>query len=393
MDEGDIFKANLFRRSLAELYYLGFIEEISPDVKPDISDKSKVDVVINLKDERRTEVQLSGGYSSVDRFIFSMGLSEHNFFGRGQTLNFSASMGAIRQIFQISFTEPWLMDTPTYFSTSIFNTQTDYEDFTRGSLGASLTGGRNLAKRTFLRMRYQYEVVKISDISKDISQKYQEDPKSLTDEERAIIEAEGRSRTSGITLFLINDTRDNPRDPSRGRRLDLVSEYAGGILQGDNNFYKYSFDAAFFIPLVRNIVFGAHGRIAYADSWGRYTLPVFERYHLGGENSIRGTGWDSFGPRDRKGKTIGGNKLLQFNTELIFPLAGPLKGVLFFDAGDVYPPEERYDIMTVRKTVGAEIRFYIPSFWVPIRFIWGYNLDAYDFESRSDFQFGIGTIF
>src|SRR5260221_14602620 len=63
-------------------------------------------------------------------------------------------------------------------------------------------------------------------------------------------------------------------------------------------------------------------------------LPIFEKLFLGGEYSIRGYDIRSVGPRDlASGLVIGGNKSLLFNAEYLISIGGPVRLVLFYDAG------------------------------------------------------------
>ena len=65
-------------------------------------------------------------------------------------------------------------------------------------------------------------------------------------------------------------------------------------------------------------------------------LPIFERLFLGGEYSIRGFDIRSIGPRDPVTQLVlGGNKSLLFNAEYLITIAGPVRLVLFYDAGQV----------------------------------------------------------
>ena len=65
-------------------------------------------------------------------------------------------------------------------------------------------------------------------------------------------------------------------------------------------------------------------------------LPIFEKLYLGGEYSIRGFDIRSIGPRDLDHQLVlGGNKSLLFNAEYIIQIAGPVRLVMFYDAGQV----------------------------------------------------------
>ena len=74
---------------------------------------------------------------------------------------------------------------------------------------------------------------------------------------------------------------------------------------------------------------------------GSKELPIFEKLFLGGEYSIRGFDIRTVGPQDpNTGLVLGGNKSLLFNIEELIAIAGPVRLVLFYDAGQVQPGPE-----------------------------------------------------
>ena len=148
-----------------------------------------------------------------------------------------------------------------------------------------------------------------------------------------------------------------------------------------------------YFSLPRKIVFAMKGEFNYADGLGGEELPFYERFRLGGPHSIRGYEDYSVGPQDEFGQNLGGNKSVELAAELQIPIAQPLKLIFFVDAGDAWSKEDTIDLRTLRPSTGFEVRFFMPGFGVPLRFIWGYNLDPYENESRNDFQFTMGTTF
>ena len=65
-------------------------------------------------------------------------------------------------------------------------------------------------------------------------------------------------------------------------------------------------------------------------------VPIFEKLFLGGEYSVRGFDLRTIGPSDlQTGLVLGGNKDLLFNVEQSFSIAGPVRLILFYDAGQV----------------------------------------------------------
>ncbi|MBN1355628.1 outer membrane protein assembly factor BamA [bacterium] len=376
LEEGDVFNTAKIKQSISRIQYLGYIDEVVPEIKP-LSDPTEVDIVVSLNDSKQTEIQVAGGYSGYEGLYGTLGLSEHNLFGRGQEFNFSLTSGKRRKTFSVSFIDEWILDRPYLGSVSIWDTERDYDYSKRRSRGGSLMGGRALKFNLSSRLGYKWEINTVYDVDEDASED--------------VIDVEGDQVTSSLTGILIHETLDNRRDPTRGTKTQLTLEFAGGILGGDNHFYKSELAWSYFHPLPKNFVMALYGEITYANGLEGEELPFYERYFLGGPRTVRGYQEQSIGPWDEYGQNLGGNKSLRLSAELHIPIAAPLKAILFADAGDAYFKDDRYDIRSLRPSIGFEVRFYVPGFWIPLRFIWGYNLDPLEDEDRNDFQFTMGT--
>jgi outer membrane protein insertion porin family len=123
-------------------------------------------------------------------------------------------------------------------------------------------------------------------------------------------------------------------------------------------------------------------------------LPVYEKFTLGGMNTVRGFRYGTISPIDpATGDRIGGEKMMVYNVEFRFPLQKEqgVMGILFFDAGNVFTKDEDYTFSGIRKGAGLGIRWYSPA--GPLRLEWGKNLDPEPGESESVWEFTIGTPF
>lgn len=156
---------------------------------------------------------------------------------------------------------------------------------------------------------------------------------------------------------------------------------------GDTGFTKYGITSAWFFPLPLETVLGTRVRGGYIESHSGEKLPVYERFVLGGINSLRGL--RDVGYKDPvTGDVIGGTTMFNVNVDFIFPLiknAG-MKGVIFYDTGNAW--ESGYHLDDLRQTAGVGIRWYSPI--GPLRLEWGYVLDPKDDESASRWEFTIG---
>ena len=121
--------------------------------------------------------------------------------------------------------------------------------------------------------------------------------------------------------------------------------------------------------LTKKLVFALKGELNIANGMEGDDLPFYERFRLGGPHSIRGYEDYSVGPMDEYGQNLGGNKSLKLSAELQIPIAQPLKLIFFIDAGDSWASEDEINIRTLRPSTGFKVRFFMPGFGVPLRFI------------------------
>ena len=145
--------------------------------------------------------------------------------------------------------------------------------------------------------------------------------------------------------------------------------------------------------MVWKLVFVPHGRAGYVNKLPNWDLPDYEKFYLGGMNSVRGVDRDDLAPQ-QDGEPVGGEKFLQGNFEIKFPLleeAG-IYGILFVDAGSVYRKDESWDFNKLMETAGPEIRWLSPI--GPIRLAYGWVLEPKDGDSSNGgFEFSMASAF
>jgi outer membrane protein insertion porin family len=294
----------------------------------------------------------------------------------------SLKIGGETNSFDVLFREPWLFDRPVSGEARAFKWYREYDEYTKDSLGGHLTVGFPARLDEFTRgtVTYTYEDSYISDVRPNAAQE--------------IKDMEGRSVTSSVTLGLTRNSTDKLWNPTKGSINSASIEYAGGILGGDNYFTKYLGRSAWHFPLFWDTVFSMQGRWGYIDQREGGDLPVYEKFFLGGMNTVRGFEYADISPRDpATGDKIGGEKMMVYNVEFRFPLIKEqgIVGLVFFDAGNVFTAEESYTFKGIRMSVGGGVRWYSPM--GPLRLEWGYNLDPQEDEVQSKWDFTIGTMF
>ncbi|MFP4039455.1 MAG: BamA/TamA family outer membrane protein, partial [Desulfosudaceae bacterium] len=193
---------------------------------------------------------------------------------------------------------------------------------------------------------------------------------------------------------LVYDSRNRAINPSRGFKHDLTTEKAGGIFGGDVEYTKYTAETSWYQPLFWKLIGFVHSEGGYVENNGY--LPDYKRFYLGGMNSLRGFGWHDIAIREEGSiNEKGGNKYVQFNAELHFPLFDEkigLVGLCFYDTGNVYDEGENIDLSRLRESAGFGVRWYSPM--GPIRLERGYILDPREGEDSSGrWEFTMGTAF
>ena len=376
--EGELYSLSGLKKSRENLNILSFFKEVNFSTKKG-SGEDKLDLDIQVEEGPTGMFSVGGGYSSIDRFIGTIQISQNNLFGRGQRLALSGQFGAISQYYNLGFTEPWLFDTRISAGGDLYRTLREYDDYTVKRNGGGVRLGFPLFEEVRGYSSYKYENIDIADIK---------DTASLLIQEQA-----GISTTSSISAALRRDRRDHLFEPSKGSDNSISVEYAGGILGGSNYFTRYGANSSWFTTPFWKTTFMFRGRIGYIQPHAGRPLPLYERYRLGGINSVRGFKAYTIGPKAANGEVIGGDKELLFNLEAVFPLipAIKLKGLVFFDAGNAYDVGEPYKLGDLRTSVGVGFRWISPI--GPLRLEWGYNLNPKDDEQRQGWDFSIGTLF
>lgn len=385
--EGDVFSSARLQQSRRSLEGLNFFEEVRLDTRR-TAEADKVDLMVDVKEKATGAFSLGGGFSSVDGLIGVASISQTNLFGLGKRVLLSGQLGTNADRYAFTYTDPYFLDSPYLTEFKAYRNSTNYKDtvsYNTDTTGATLGVGRTLVERVFGFLSYTYETVDIREVSADAPVLIQRQ--------------KGKTDTSSLGMALTRDTRDSLLEPTAGTRLRLVGNYAGGFLGADNNFVKGSAEAEWYHLLHPRVIAHLRGNILAGDSFGdTASLPLQERYYLGGANTIRGFRNFTVSPADPLGAQVltGGNKAYYLQNELLFPLMEQMRmrGVAFFDFGTTLDERQQFgDLFTSRPRLGAGlgIRFHSPV--GAIRLEWAYNLDPRYGERQQVLHFTAGATF
>ncbi len=377
--EGEVYSLTALKKSRERLNQLTYFKEVNLNTKKGSGD-DKLDLNVQVEEGPTGNFSIGGGYSTTDKLVAMVNISQNNLFGRGQRLSLSGQFGSISQYYNLGFTEPYLLDTRVSTGGDLYRVLREYEDYTIKRSGGAARFGFPLVEELRAYTHYRYEKIDTSNIAPAASQ--------------TIKDQEGLSTTSAVYGALRRDTRDHFFDPNKGSDHVISAEYAGGFLGGSNAFNRYEGNTAWFVTPFWKTTFMARGKMGYIQGREGKPVPLYERYRLGGIYSLRGFDAYSIGPKDPvTGEVIGGTKELLFNFEMIIPLVSEvkIKGLFFFDAGNAWDTGEAYNLSDLRTSAGFGFRWMSPI--GPLRIEWGYNLQPKPGEKRSGWDFAIGTIY
>lgn len=369
-------------RSVRNLYRLDFFEDIKVDTHQG-SAENQMNVSIEVVEKPTGTFTMGAGYSTTDDFFVTGSIAQRNLFGRGQTLQLSGQVGGIADQYNLSFTEPWLFDIPLSGTANIYRFTREYDTYDRKSTGGGLSFSYPIADFTRLSLGYRYDTTDLSAITP-----------AASDNIKALA---GENVTSSITTAITYDSRDRLFNTTTGQDHRISYTYAG--IGGDIGFNKVVGELGWYIPVYKGLVSFIRGRSGFVYEKDGFILPDYEKFYLGGLNTIRGFDFQGISIKSTNELGIvtqeGGESFVQFNFELTYPLFEEvgIVGVLFYDTGNVYPGHS-IDLGDLRHAAGYGIRWYSPL--GPIRIEAGHILDprSEDGEdSSANWAFSIGGVF
>lgn len=377
--EGDPFSEAKLKQSIENLRHLNCLKDAAIVPAPD-NPPGVMNLQVRVKEKAPVTLLASGGYSSDDGAFGSAQIVLPDLFGDGQYLGLRAYLAQKARQYMLSYTAPWLFGSSAGGGFDVYDWRRQYTDFTADVVGFRLRSRISFGRWSTLDCYYALEDAKVTDVAAGASP-------ILTDQE-------GRQIKSSISLVVTRDTIDNVLLPTRGSRNSLSVEYASPYLGSDSDFVKVDAESGWYLPLWWKLVGswrGEAGWIVQPDD--NRPAPLYERFFLGGMNSLRAFDWASVGPKDAAGNVVGGVKYAFTDVALLFPLLQrfKLRGMVFFDAGNAFSTDQSIDVDKFKTDAGVGVVWNSP--FGPFQIDWARNLDRENGEPSSKWQFSVGALF
>jgi outer membrane protein insertion porin family len=426
--EENVFNTEMLKYSIKRLNQLGFFKPLEGgkdvNVEKTPGQTNKVDVKLKLEEQNRNQLTFGAGVSEFEGVFGQLSFQTSNFLGRGESLTVSLQSGSRAQTYSVGFTEPFMFDRNITLGAQIFKTDVRYiGQYTQKSAGGVLTLGFPLG-RGYWRFfnNYSYQRVRVTEVNEIyLDQSVLARNPFLRDSLLQGVGQNGERIVSKVTPSIVYNSVDQPIFPTSGKRLTASIDLAG--IGGNTNFYKPMLEGVWYIKQNNRMVFGMRGQVEYIHQFsGTQELPIFEKLFLGGEYSVRGFDIRTIGPSDPVTPylIVGGDKSLLFNFEEQFTIAGPVRLIAFYDAGQVqagptttstpfvdvgqfniyHIPAQPFAWKDFKTSTGLEVRFFMPVLNVPFRLIFAYNPQRSGVYNNSlqpqkafQFRFAVGSTF
>lgn len=409
VNPGELYDTVRVDRSVERIKNLGYFSKV--DATPEPTDvPNRKDLVLSVEEQRTGSVTFGAGFSSIDSLIGFVEVSQGNFdlfnwpgfTGGGQKLRLRMQLGFKRQDYELSFTEPWFLDKKLALGFDLFHHESSFlsSDFTEQRSGGDLRLEKALSE--FMRGSIQYSIQSISlHVDNTASKELQSQ--------------DGSRLRSAIQGSLTYDTRDSVFLTTRGNKSEFTAELAG--LGGDVELYKLNARSSVYFPFFDNHVLQLLGAAGVVEAFGATKgdgqkvietvvdgdstnsfkrtvddVPIFDRYFLGGANTLRGFSYRKVGPKDVDGEPIGGNVFYNATAEYTFPIIERVRGAVFFDIGEVEQNAYTFSVADLKSDAGVGVRLNLPI--GPLRLDYGYPLMTDRETGRTGkIQFSVGYQF
>ncbi|MEI8295240.1 MAG: outer membrane protein assembly factor BamA [Alphaproteobacteria bacterium] len=323
LHEGDAYNSTLLGQSETNVRNLGYFKRVEITSKPG-SSSDKAIVVVRVEEQSTGELNIAGGYGTMDGAIAKIGYSDRNLGGTGKVVGTEVNVARKYQEFTLGITEPYFLDKPLSLGGRVFaNRSNRFETYTHTMKGFNGQFGYDLHEYWSQALIYGFHQDKVFNVKSG----------SIF-----VVSQAGKSMTSSVGQQLTFDRRDSKIEPTTGVVATLMNDYAG--VGGDIFYFRSVLSGNTYYTPVEDVTFifkGAYGRI---DKINGESIRVVDSFQLGAD-SLRGFQYGGVGPRDsQSGDGLGGTRYWKASVDALFPIGLPdelgVKGALFADVGNLW---------------------------------------------------------
>jgi outer membrane protein insertion porin family len=376
---GERFSQKKLDQTSERLLKLGLFSVVRLTPKLDKKNPRVVPIQLTVRERPRHSIDIGGGYNTQSQFIASFAWHDMNWMGGGRQLAATLRYSNIDSYARITLTQPYLFNWRA--TTGVLNLGEDIQQVPPYTL---------LGTRFLPSIRYSF-----SDNTKAfIGYRLEYDKLSSVDQQ--VVDVLGGLKMSGIvsgpeTGFTM-DTTNDLFNPSRGYVLDLEAMQAGEIFGGNYNFYRFWGQIKHYHLLGWQTILATRLKLGTADSFGSpQNYPLFYRFFIGGEGSVRGWRYWMLGPHTPDNTPIGGLSDIEGSLELRRPIWQKLSGAVFLDFGQLSTHAYDIPISDLEFSAGPALSYSTPV--GPVRIDLGIPFQKPRDQTQWQIYFSVGQYF
>lgn len=330
------------RANLAELNLFRFVRVAEePGTDP------RVNVEVRVEELPPREIRLGVGYDTEEQIRGLASWRHYDFLGGARQLGVAVRASFLERSILTDFLQPHWPGRSNRFRLLFSQTREDEDpydvDRTRGSPRLEWRASSRITGFVF----YRFEYDALRDVNEGVR--------------RALPGAAPRDGIlSGFGIGADWNATDDLLYPTRGFFGRAAVEPVGGFLGGDFAFVRATVEGRGYFPIVRRLTGAVRLRLGAAQPTdGSNEVVLFERFHAGGLDSVRGYGRWRIGPL-ADDEPLGGRTLVETSVELRHPLTDTLGAAVFVDAGQVSLESFDFPFDDLQYGAGFGIRYRSP---------------------------------
>ncbi len=403
--------------SKVRLERLGYFKGVEVETPQVPGSDDQIDVEFSVEEQPSGAISGTLAYSQGYGLILGANYQQSNLQGSGNSLSVGVSYSEYQQAVNFNFFDPYFTLDGISRGYSLFLRRLDYDArniarYSTDSAGGGVTFGFPIGETQRINFGMNVEFTEIREgfaAAQEISE---------------FIDRSGADALNfKANLSWIRSTLNRGVFADRGssQSIGLVLSAPGS----DQEFYKLTYQGEKYFPLTNIFTLKLRTELGYGDSYGDTpSMPFYEHFFAGGFGSIRGFENSTLGPRStppldangnpiiignfdndgRYGQPFGGNLLVEFSAEVIFPLPfvednRQFRPAFFFDAGNVFNTEcpsvstNCFDFDTDELRYSAGVGLSWLSGFGPLTFAISKPMNTKFFDEEESFQFELGKTF
>ncbi len=402
--EGGWASNALIERSKVRLERLLYFKEVSVETPAVAGTEDQIDVLYTVEEAPSGSISGTLGYAQRTGIMLGANYRENNWFGTGNSINLGVNHSAWQTAYSFSFFDPYFTVDGVSRGYSVSFRKSDFDErniarFSTDSISTSVNFGYPTSELSRINFSLGYENTKIKEgvfPAQEISQFLAREGKKFN-----LFTIQAAYSMSALNRGLL---------PSGGKSQSLSFEMT--IPGSELEFYRINYEGQIFYPLFRGLKLRLATHLGYGDSYGdTTTFPFYKNFYSGGFGSVRGYESNTLGPRSTPSPLdrfndpdpIGGNVLVNFNAEILFPLPfiedqRQMKSVFFVDGGNVFNTNCLEISKICQGVSDGELR-YTAGFaitWItgfaPLSFSISVPINKKAGDEQESFQFELGRV-